>query len=191
MIQLLATVSALAFAISAALAQVPQSAGGDLAPVATSGSASDLSSGTLPAGRMPALTGDCTTLAGAVATSCKSTSTVVAGTRDLSLAGGTQVVSGFGFTPSACEGHGTTGAAASAYTTYSGRSDSSLNQSALYSSGGTMAINNSNFFAAVDATGGNYKFGAISNYASNQITITWAGAGAPTGTFSFAVRCFK
>ena len=39
-----------------------------LAAVATSGSASDLGAGTLPAGRMPALTGDVTTSAGAVAT---------------------------------------------------------------------------------------------------------------------------
>lgn len=39
-----------------------------LATVATSGSASDLSTGTLPAGRMPALTGDVTSTAGAVAT---------------------------------------------------------------------------------------------------------------------------
>ncbi len=39
-----------------------------LAPIATSGSASDLSAGTVPAARMPALTGDATTVAGAVAT---------------------------------------------------------------------------------------------------------------------------
>ena len=39
-----------------------------LATVATSGSASDLGSGTLPAGRLPALTGDATTSAGSAAT---------------------------------------------------------------------------------------------------------------------------
>jgi hypothetical protein len=39
-----------------------------LAAVATSGSAADLSTGTLPAGRMPALTGDVTTSVGTVAT---------------------------------------------------------------------------------------------------------------------------
>jgi hypothetical protein len=38
------------------------------ATIATSGSASDLSAGTVPAARMPALTGDVTTVAGAVAT---------------------------------------------------------------------------------------------------------------------------
>jgi len=43
------------------------------AAVATSGSASDLSAGTLAAARMPALTGDCTTSAGAVATTCTKT----------------------------------------------------------------------------------------------------------------------
>jgi len=39
-----------------------------LAAIATSGSASDLVAGTLPAGRFPALTGDITTVAGALAT---------------------------------------------------------------------------------------------------------------------------
>lgn len=47
--------------------------GGALATVATSGSASDLATGTLPAGRMPALTGDVTTSAGTVATTLAST----------------------------------------------------------------------------------------------------------------------
>jgi hypothetical protein len=43
-----------------------------LAPIATSGSASDLSAGTVPAARMPALTGPVTTMAGGVATSITS-----------------------------------------------------------------------------------------------------------------------
>src|SRR5579872_6321106 len=46
-----------------------------LATVATSGSAADLATGTLAAARMPALTGDCTTSAGAVATSCANATT--------------------------------------------------------------------------------------------------------------------
>lgn len=49
-----------------------------LAAIATSGSAADLSSGTIPAARMPALTGDVTTTAGAVAT------TITAGAVSLS-----------------------------------------------------------------------------------------------------------
>jgi hypothetical protein len=43
-------------------------AGGTPAAIATSGSASDLTTGTLPAGRFPALTGDVTTAAGSLAT---------------------------------------------------------------------------------------------------------------------------
>jgi hypothetical protein len=46
--------------------------GATFATVATSGSASDLSAGTLPAARMPAMTGDVTTSAGAVATTIAS-----------------------------------------------------------------------------------------------------------------------
>lgn len=44
--------------------------GSSPAAIATSGSATDLSAGTVPAARMPALTGQCTTSAGAVATTC-------------------------------------------------------------------------------------------------------------------------
>lgn len=43
-----------------------------LAPIALSGSAADLSAGTIPAARMPAHTGDVTTVAGAVATTLAS-----------------------------------------------------------------------------------------------------------------------
>ena len=48
--------------------QIQTFANSVLAAIATSGSASDLSAGTLPAGRFPALTGDVTTAAGALAT---------------------------------------------------------------------------------------------------------------------------
>lgn len=47
--------------------------GSAFATIATSGSASDLSAGTLPAGRFPALTGDVTTVAGALAATLKNT----------------------------------------------------------------------------------------------------------------------
>jgi hypothetical protein len=43
-----------------------------LVAIAASGSASDLSAGTLPAGRFPALTGDCATSAGSLSVTCAS-----------------------------------------------------------------------------------------------------------------------
>lgn len=55
--------------VAAMIATAISTLSGTLAPIATSGSASDLSTGTIPAGRMPALTGDVVTVAGAVATS--------------------------------------------------------------------------------------------------------------------------
>src|SRR4051812_15549802 len=51
----------------ATTAQVKTYAQTGLATVATSGSAADLAAGTLPAARMPALTGDVTSTSGAVA----------------------------------------------------------------------------------------------------------------------------
>ncbi len=48
--------------------RITAASSGTLAAIATSGSASDLSAGTVPDARMPALTGDVTTSAGAVAT---------------------------------------------------------------------------------------------------------------------------
>jgi hypothetical protein len=80
--------AALAFAENMSITPFPAaSCGGDLtgtypncivnkingatpAAVATSGSASDLSAGTVGSARMPALTGDCVTSVGAVATTC-------------------------------------------------------------------------------------------------------------------------
>src|SRR5690349_20664766 len=59
-----ATQASTAFDAAGAAAAVAAS----LAAIATSGSATDLSAGTVPAARMPALTGDVTTSAGAVAT---------------------------------------------------------------------------------------------------------------------------
>jgi hypothetical protein len=76
-----------------------------LATVATSGSATDLSAGTLPAGRMPALTGDVTTSAGAVATTVKSLAPYASGyyyTPDgiyLTTAGATMVIGTIYLTP--------------------------------------------------------------------------------------------
>jgi hypothetical protein len=60
-------VSAISATGSATCARPAASDVSGLAAIASSGSASDLSAGTLPAGRFPALTGDVTTVAGALA----------------------------------------------------------------------------------------------------------------------------
>lgn len=153
--------------------------------------ASKLTTGTLPAGRMPALTGNCTTSAGAVATSCNVTSITINTSRDLTTATGTQALTGFGFQPTACDGFGSTGGAASIYTTYNGHSDSAKTQATVFSNAGTINFNSSNFFGAVDATGANFQFAAISSYDAGGVTISWTKSGSPTGTFSFSLRCFK
>jgi hypothetical protein len=70
-----------------------------LVAVAASGSAADLSTGTLPAGRMPALTGGCTTSAGAVATTCTiNTPVQFSGSNVLTFAAGSTQYIGAGAT---------------------------------------------------------------------------------------------
>lgn len=54
-----------------------------LAAIATSGSATDLSAGTVPAARMPALTGDVTTVAGTVATTIANSAVTLAKMADV------------------------------------------------------------------------------------------------------------
>lgn len=69
----IADVAGLTSALSTLTASIA-SVSGSLAPIATSGSASDLSSGAVPAARLPALTGDVTTNAGSVATTIAASS---------------------------------------------------------------------------------------------------------------------
>lgn len=146
----------------------------------------------IAAADMPALTGDCTTSAGAVATTCKITSGVVTGSFDLTTATGATQDLTFSFTPSACQGFGSNSATSTAYTTFNSYSDSAGNQSALYINGsvGLYYVSTNKFFLAVDSTGSNYQLATIS-YATNKATLTWAKTGTPSGTFSYAVRCFK
>lgn len=145
----------------------------------------------VPASAMPALTGDCTTTAGTVSTNCKAESAVVNSTYNLTTASGTQTISGFGFTPSACDGFGVVQSATfGSFTTLNSHSDSALRQQALvYAAGGTFQTNV--FFFAEDSTGSNSQNAVITAYGSGTVTLTWTKAGSPTGTFAFSIRCFK
>jgi hypothetical protein len=65
------------------LSAAVQTAGLGLAAVATSGSATDLTTGTLPAGRLPALTGDVTSSAGSAATTIAANAVTYAKLQDV------------------------------------------------------------------------------------------------------------
>lgn len=131
----------------------------------------------------------CTTPAPAITVS----SAVVNSSRVLTAAAGTQTVSGFGFTPSSCDGFGAVqNSAILVYTTFNAHVDSAFNQNSI-GGGSSTTIDTvpGVFFQPVDSTGGNFQNGVITAYGSGTVTITWTKSGSPTGTFSFSLRCFK
>jgi hypothetical protein len=120
------------------------------------------------------------------------TSQVVNGTYNLTTASGTQVITGFSFTPSSCDGSGSvTNSAAGVYATVNAHADSALGQSNLGYFAALLNQNNNYFFYASDVTGTNYQLGQITAYGAGSVTVTWAKTGSPTGTFSESLRCFK
>lgn len=119
------------------------------------------------------------------------TSAIVNSTYDLTTASGTQTVSGFGFTPSACDGFGAVNNGAfGAYTVWNAHSDSALNQSSISEAASDQFVQ-TQFFAPGDSTASNFQTGIISAYNSGSITITWTKTGSPTGIFTESIRCFK
>lgn len=166
--------------------------GGNLTGDVTSVGTVTTYNNSLPAAKMPALTGNCTTTAGTVATTCKAQSAVVNSTWDMTAASGTQVVTGFGFTPSSCDGFGTVNNAAfGGNATLSGHSDSALNQGAeIFAGGGTFMLPGV-FLVAEDSAGANIQSAVISAYGAGSVTLTKTKTGTPTGTFTFSIRCFQ
>jgi hypothetical protein len=120
------------------------------------------------------------------------TSQVVNTTYNLTTASGTQTVTGFGFTPSSCDGFGSVNTSTfGTYTTVNGHSDSALTQATQTVAAGNVDTFAGTFFAAYDVTGASNQTGIITAYNSNSITITWTKTGSPTGTFSESIRCFR
>lgn len=119
-------------------------------------------------------------------------SQVVTGTFNLTTGTGAVQNLTFGFTPSSCDGYGSTTSTLGLYTTFNSHSDSAGGQGAILGTtgGSALSLNNAVFFAAVDATNTNFQTAVIS-YSANTATLTWTKTGTPTGTFSYSVRCFK
>lgn len=112
-------------------------------------------------------------------------------TRDLTLATGTQALTGCGFRPTSCIGTGAvTGQAF--YTTYLGMVDSALNQFILgISASAQIGTSAAAFLVFADTTGANSQIGTVQSLDSGGLTISWAKNGSPTGTASFGVLCFR
>lgn len=120
------------------------------------------------------------------------TAKVINSTYDLTTASGTQVVSGFGFTPSSCDGFGAVnGVAAGTYQTFGSHVDSSFVQSSINGVTGFINVDTTRFFIVQDITGGNAQLGVVSSFGSGTVSILWTKIGSLTGTFSFSIRCFK
>lgn len=112
---------------------------GSLAAIATSGSASDLSTGTVPAARMPALTGDVTTAAGAVATTLATVNSNVGSFTNANL-----TVNAKGLITAASNGSATT---TIPFPIYSG--------STAYTVGNVVQGSDNNLYRALGSTTGN------------------------------------
>jgi hypothetical protein len=118
-------------------------------------------------------------------------SIVVNSTFNLATASGAQVVSGFGFTPSTCDGFGVVNAGPlTQYTALNSHSDNAGSQATISIGAGALLFNGNVFFNLADATSANTQT-AILSYGAGSVTLTWTKTGSPAGTFSFSIRCFK
>jgi hypothetical protein len=115
-------------------------------------------------------------------------SKIVDFTRDLSLASGSQALTGFGFKPTRCSSFGSIDLVTGSYTTFNGRTDATGGSSALaYYAAGQM-IKASGVFL-YGGSGADNAQAAVASYDADGLTLNWTKNGAATGTFKFAVEC--
>jgi hypothetical protein len=115
----------------------------------------------------------------------------VAFTRDMSLASGTQAVTGVGFEPkfiimlSSFSG-GVLGTASWGFTSGPGEDTS------MWDRGQTAAntYGDGNAVIRIDAAGGDYV-GSLSSFDSDGFTISWVRTSAPTGTLQMIAHCVR
>ena len=120
-----------------------------------------------------------------------STSAVVNTSYNLTTASGTQTITGFGFTPTSCDGFGNSGTTLYQYITLFAHVDSAFAQGNMYGSGVNFEQGNGDFFIAEDTAQTDYQLGLVSAYGADFVTITWTKTGSPTGTFLESLRCIK
>jgi hypothetical protein len=113
-------------------------------------------------------------------------------TRDLTVASGTQAITGMGFKPSTCFFNGTTSGALGAYTTLFGFSSSTTAGAVLAYAGTTLITTVINtVLIANDATNANGQTAVMTSYDTDGFTLTWTKNSVPTGTFTFNYLCYK
>lgn len=109
-------------------------------------------------------------------------------TRDLSLASGTQAVTGVGFTPQSARfifavntdvRHGM------------GFSVGTAHRCITVTTGPVAGVTASNSIYVTDASGSNYVVGYVSSWDASGFTITWTKVGSPTGTLTIYFEANK
>lgn len=110
-------------------------------------------------------------------------------TRDLSLANGSVAYTGMGFQPTSCVANAQITTSATQYTTHFGMSDSARTISSTAFFGGTLV--SPNFLVLFDTTATNGQVASIASYDSDGLTLTWTKTGAPTGTATANLVCYR
>ena len=118
-------------------------------------------------------------------------SKVLAITRDMTLATGSVSYTGVGFRPTSLQAFGSN-TTISTNNAVNGYCDSALGQAALRA--GTASPGQWQYLASVliyMGTDGAYQTFAVTSFDADGFTGTWTRTGAPGGTQSMAILCFK
>lgn len=110
-------------------------------------------------------------------------------TRDLTLATGSVAYTGFGFQPTTCFVNGQVAPSATQYTTMFGMVDSVKVGRSTYLA--TSQNIGTSFITASDPTTANLQIADVTSYDADGFTLAWTKVGAPTGTFTFNVMCYR
>lgn len=112
-------------------------------------------------------------------------------TRDLTVATGSVGYTSVGFRPTTCTATGRVAASITQNVNIFGVSDSALGQTSTYIAANVVDTTSGRIITSFDASGTSGQTFAITSYDADGFTGTWTKTGAPTGTFTGYVTCYR